>query len=194
MVMGGLARGMIDLSVKMGEEDTQSNIQGAKARFGQNTLNCHFLMIRNNHDSGYNSGQKSTQQLSLYLESNRRSRDTWILQLYSPSRPSMRFTTSLLVAASTLFGATLAHNIQLQSHSRECFHEQLHKDDKMTVTFQIGDREFGSAGNLDVDFWVGSTGSPGRGACIDKRPDHQPRWRLRDTSKICFERGSLIHG
>lgn len=24
----------------------------------------------------------------------------------------------------------------------------------MTVTFQIGDREFGGAGNLDVDFWV----------------------------------------
>lgn len=47
-----------------------------------------------------------------------------------------------------------AHNIQLKAHSRECFHEQLHKDDKMTVTFQVGDREFGSAGNLDVDFWV----------------------------------------
>lgn len=24
----------------------------------------------------------------------------------------------------------------------------------MTVTFQVGDREFGGAGNLDVDFWV----------------------------------------
>jgi len=24
----------------------------------------------------------------------------------------------------------------------------------MTVTFQVGDREFGSAGNLDVDFWI----------------------------------------
>jgi hypothetical protein len=24
----------------------------------------------------------------------------------------------------------------------------------MTVTFQVGDREFGSAGNLHVDFWV----------------------------------------
>ena len=30
----------------------------------------------------------------------------------------------------------------------------LHKDDKMTVTFQVGDREFGGAGNLEVDFWV----------------------------------------
>ena len=40
------------------------------------------------------------------------------------------------------------------AHSRECFHEELHKEDKMTVTFQVGDREFGGAGNLDIDFWV----------------------------------------
>jgi emp24/gp25L/p24 family/GOLD len=67
----------------------------------------------------------------------------------------MRFSTSsILLAASSLLGAALAHNIQLAAHGRECFHENLHKDDKMTVTFQVGDREFGSAGNLDVDFWV----------------------------------------
>lgn len=24
----------------------------------------------------------------------------------------------------------------------------------MTVSFQVGDREFGGAGNLEVDFWV----------------------------------------
>lgn len=67
----------------------------------------------------------------------------------------MRFSTSALVlAASQLLGVAIAHNIQLAAHGRECFHEQLHKDDKMTVTFQVGDREFGSAGNLDIDFWV----------------------------------------
>ena len=67
----------------------------------------------------------------------------------------MRFTTSsILLAASSLLGTAVAHNIQLAAHGRECFHESLHKDDKMTVTFQVGDREFGSAGNLDVDFWV----------------------------------------
>ena len=65
----------------------------------------------------------------------------------------MRFTTSILLVAS-LVGTALTHNIQLAAHGRECFHESLHKDDKMTVTFQVGDREFGSAGNLDVDFWV----------------------------------------
>ena len=41
------------------------------------------------------------------------------------------------------------------AHQRECFHEVLHNDDKMTVTFQVGDREFGGAGNLEIDFWVG---------------------------------------
>lgn len=58
-----------------------------------------------------------------------------------------------LLLLSTLIAA---HNINLGAHSRECFHEQLHKDDKMTVTFQVGDREFGGAGNLEVDFWVRS--------------------------------------
>jgi hypothetical protein len=60
----------------------------------------------------------------------------------------------LLLSASLLLGSAVAHNIQLPAHGRECFHESLHRGDKMTVTFQVGDREFGSAGNLDVDFWV----------------------------------------
>ncbi|KAJ5832330.1 Endosomal cargo receptor (P24) [Penicillium riverlandense] len=67
----------------------------------------------------------------------------------------MRFSTSaLLVTALGWITATTAHTIQLKSHSRECFHEDLHKDDLMTVTFQVGDREFGGSGNLDIDFWV----------------------------------------
>jgi len=60
----------------------------------------------------------------------------------------------LLAAASGLLSLTSAHNIQMKAHQRECFHEQLHKDDKMTVTFQVGDREFGGSGNLDIDFWI----------------------------------------
>lgn len=50
--------------------------------------------------------------------------------------------------------SVLGHTIQLKAHSRECFHEQLHRDDRMTVTFQVGDREFGNSGNLDIDFFV----------------------------------------
>ena len=60
----------------------------------------------------------------------------------------------LLSGLLGLLTTTLAHNINLGAHSRECFHEVLHKDDKMTVTFQVGDREFGGAGNLEIDFWV----------------------------------------
>ncbi|PBP27039.1 Supernatant protein factor (SPF) [Diplocarpon rosae] len=67
----------------------------------------------------------------------------------------MRFPKpSILLAMTSLLGAAVAHNIQLAAHGRECFYEMLHKDDKMTVTFQVGDREFGSAGNLHVDFWI----------------------------------------
>ena len=68
--------------------------------------------------------------------------------------------TSLLSLCGVLIsfvGVAVSHNIQMGAHARECFHEQLHKDDKMTVTFQVGDREFGGAGNLEIDFWVGST-------------------------------------
>ncbi|KAF4781927.1 emp24/gp25L/p24 family/GOLD [Colletotrichum scovillei] len=71
----------------------------------------------------------------------------------------------LLLAAGFVHSA-LAHNIQLPAHGRECFHESLHRDDKMTVTFQVGDREFGSAGNLDIDFWI--TNPQGQYETFDK--------------------------
>lgn len=71
----------------------------------------------------------------------------------------MRFGTAATYAAfAGYIGAGLAHNIALKAHTRECFHEELHKDDKMTVTFQVGDREFGGAGNLEIDFYVCSLG------------------------------------
>ncbi|CAG9970862.1 unnamed protein product [Clonostachys rosea] len=60
---------------------------------------------------------------------------------------------SLLLGA-VAFQTAVAHNIALGSHGVECFHETLHKDDTMTVTFLVGDREFGSAGNLEIDFWI----------------------------------------
>lgn len=60
----------------------------------------------------------------------------------------------VLALLGLLAVATHAHNIPLRAHSRECFFEELHKEDKMTVTFQVGDRENGPSGNLDIDFWV----------------------------------------
>ena len=71
------------------------------------------------------------------------------------SSPSTPFLLILAIALiSQLVGFASANNIALKAHSRECFHESLHTDDKMVVTFQVGDREFGGAGNLDIDFWV----------------------------------------
>ena len=46
----------------------------------------------------------------------------------------------LLPLFLSFLGLAAAHNIQLKAHSRECFHETLHADDKMTVTFQVGTR------------------------------------------------------
>ena len=66
----------------------------------------------------------------------------------------MRFSAASLLLGLSWITAATAHNIQLRAHSRECFHETLHRDDKMTVSFQVGDREFGGSGNLDIDFWV----------------------------------------
>lgn len=66
----------------------------------------------------------------------------------------VRLLFGLLAAGAALVQTVAAHNIQLPAHGRECFFEELHKDDKMTVTYQVGDREFGGAGNLDIDFWV----------------------------------------
>jgi hypothetical protein len=72
----------------------------------------------------------------------------------------------LLLSASLLLGSAVAHNIQLPAHGRECFHENLHKGDHMTVSFQVGDREFGSAGNLDIDFWVCLPWSISKRTCV----------------------------
>lgn len=72
----------------------------------------------------------------------------------------MRFLSATsIVAGLSLVGSVIGHNIQLKAHSRECFHEELHRGDKMTVTFQVGDREFGGAANLDIDFFVSGIGT-----------------------------------
>ncbi|KAF4549493.1 emp24/gp25L/p24 family/GOLD-like protein 1 [Elsinoe fawcettii] len=66
----------------------------------------------------------------------------------------MAIISLFITALLGLVSIVSAHNIALRAHTKECFHEQLHHDDKMTVTFQVGDREFGGAGNLDIDFYI----------------------------------------
>ena len=73
------------------------------------------------------------------------------MQLYRLNGPLLGLWMLILSFYSPLL---LAHNILLKAHSRECFNEALHKGDKMAVTFQVGDREFGGSGNLAIDFWV----------------------------------------
>lgn len=64
------------------------------------------------------------------------------------------FLSAILVTVLGWIGAVTAHNIQLRANTEECFYEVLHRDDKMTVTFQVADREFGGSGNLEIDFFV----------------------------------------
>ena len=69
--------------------------------------------------------------------------------------PTMLFSYfGALAAAGSFLSLAAAHNVQLKAYQRECFHETLHKDDKMTVTFQVGDRENSGSGNIEIDFWV----------------------------------------
>ncbi|PNS19798.1 Endosomal protein P24B [Sphaceloma murrayae] len=66
----------------------------------------------------------------------------------------MAVISYLIATLLGLLSIAGAHNIALKAHTKECFHENLHHDDRMTVTFQVGDREFGGAGNLDIDFYI----------------------------------------
>jgi hypothetical protein len=42
-----------------------------------------------------------------------------------------------------------AHLIEVAAGKKECFFEDLHTNDKMTVTYQVAE-----GGYLDIDFWV----------------------------------------
>ncbi|KAG8927645.1 p24 complex component [Tulasnella sp. 419] len=58
-------------------------------------------------------------------------------------------TARLLLVFSLAIGAAWAHMIDLPASKKECFFEDLHIHDKMTVTYQVG-----GGGHLDIDFWL----------------------------------------
>ncbi|KAJ1029213.1 hypothetical protein NDA18_002839 [Ustilago nuda] len=68
------------------------------------------------------------------------------------SRPSPLSMLLSALAFSLLLILTLsttpaeAHMIELRSHSKECFFEDLHHGDQMTLTYQVG-----GGGHLDID-------------------------------------------
>ncbi|KAK7060221.1 p24 complex component [Paramarasmius palmivorus] len=49
----------------------------------------------------------------------------------------------------TLQAVVHAHMIDVDAGKKECFFEDLNKNDKMTVTYQVG-----GGGHLDIDFWL----------------------------------------
>ncbi|KAH9071650.1 emp24/gp25L/p24 family/GOLD-domain-containing protein [Lactarius deliciosus] len=49
------------------------------------------------------------------------------------------------------FGFASSHLIEVAASRKECFFEDLHVNDQMTVTYQVG-----GGGHLDIDFWVSS--------------------------------------
>ena len=103
--------------------------------------------------------------------------------LYTPiSHTSSAMRVPLFSVLLGLLTTSFAHNIQMGAHQRECFHEVLHKDDKMTVTFQVGDREFGGAGNLELDFWVGA---PLSRALCGAETALSREWSCEGISKLC---------
>jgi hypothetical protein len=49
----------------------------------------------------------------------------------------------------TVLTFVAAHLIEVTAGKKECFFEDLHINDKMTVTYQVAE-----GGYLDIDFWV----------------------------------------
>ncbi|KIJ70342.1 hypothetical protein HYDPIDRAFT_77186 [Hydnomerulius pinastri MD-312] len=56
------------------------------------------------------------------------------------------FCVSLLAVLPTLVSA---HKIDIPASTKECFFEDLHEHDQMTITYQVGE-----GGHLDIDFWL----------------------------------------
>ncbi|CCG82900.1 Endosomal protein P24B [Taphrina deformans PYCC 5710] len=56
---------------------------------------------------------------------------------------------SLFLSLSSLIQPITSHSITIPPHARECFHEQLHKEDRMTVNFQTD-----VGGNQQINFWL----------------------------------------
>ncbi|KAI0306914.1 emp24/gp25L/p24 family/GOLD-domain-containing protein [Multifurca ochricompacta] len=48
-----------------------------------------------------------------------------------------------------LFRLASSHLVEVPASKKECFFEDLHVNDQMTVTYQVG-----GGGHLDIDFWI----------------------------------------
>ncbi|SCV68092.1 BQ2448_213 [Microbotryum intermedium] len=85
---------------------------------------------------------------------------------------SGRAVSSWFVVALVFISASVvhAHTIDVGAAVKECFFEDLHTEDKMTVTYQVA-----GGGHLDIDFWLSGPG--------DRIMNEQ---RKRDTGTYSF--------
>jgi len=60
------------------------------------------------------------------------------------------YTFSAVFSVLVIFPLLIsAHSVEVPAGKKECFFEDLHVHDKMTVTYQVG-----GGGHLDIDFWL----------------------------------------
>ncbi|GAA5914448.1 hypothetical protein JCM5296_002142 [Sporobolomyces johnsonii] len=83
----------------------------------------------------------------------------------------MRPSLFLSVLALALAPLARAHTIDLDAGTKDCFFEDLHAEDKMTVTYQVA-----GGGHLDIDFWM-------RGPPNDRIMNEQKK---KDTGTFSF--------
>ncbi|CDZ96828.1 copii-coated vesicle protein [Phaffia rhodozyma] len=60
-----------------------------------------------------------------------------------------RLISLLVLGLGCFLSLARAHSIEIAAGAKECFFEDLHTEDKMTVTYQVGE-----GGHLDIDFWL----------------------------------------
>ncbi|KDE02371.1 hypothetical protein MVLG_07073 [Microbotryum lychnidis-dioicae p1A1 Lamole] len=84
---------------------------------------------------------------------------------------SRAVSSCVVVVVAFLFVSVVhAHTIDVGAAVKECFFEDLHTEDKMTVTYQVA-----GGGHLDIDFWLSGPG--------DRVMNEQ---RRRDTGTYSF--------
>ncbi|KAH7916123.1 emp24/gp25L/p24 family/GOLD-domain-containing protein [Hygrophoropsis aurantiaca] len=67
--------------------------------------------------------------------------------MFRPSVPW--FSLFTLFTLAIIPALVSAHMIEIPASKKECFFEDLHEHDQMTVTYQVGE-----GGHLDIDFWL----------------------------------------
>ncbi|KAH7868817.1 supernatant protein factor C-terminal domain-containing protein [Lentinula edodes] len=72
-----------------------------------------------------------------------------VLQTSMPPSFLQRLIAGWLALLLVFQYAAYGHMIDVPAGKKECFFEDLHKQDKMTVTYQVG-----GGGHLDIDFWL----------------------------------------